>query len=321
MAQGFGCLEECLVLAMPDRSHRRGHPTLIPFMIFPRTLILGMGVGLVAVLIGAAWFVELESPSAPQQRATAPAFGLSAADAGVTDYGAPENRAIDRSQTTTAGVRVEAIAKDTTRDVPTPIADHASVTNREVLEETIRSPGDDTASEPSSGALAARTHLQTRASILRVSRAKRAQRFAATETSTGTVENAVEGLTVLEAKEPAASVAETIDAKSSAIVAERRDAMEQITRAFMAHSDPEAKAQFLAAGQELASKEDVSMHSLLALALQPKQPAGVQHQALSLAASLDPILVQNVAANVGHPLQQQAEAILLQIQTDEAPLP
>jgi hypothetical protein len=153
-----------------------------------------------------------------------------------------------------------------------------------------------------------------------VGRVKPAQRLAAL-TSTGPVENAVEGLTLLEEKEPAASVAETTDAESPALVAERQDAMEQITRAFMAHSDPEAKAQFLAAGQELATKEDVSMHSLLALALQPKQPAGVQHQALSLAASLDPILVQNVAAEARHPLRQQAEAILLQMQNDEARLP
>ena len=52
------------------------------------------------------------------------------------------------------------------------------------------------------------------------------------------------------------------------------------------------------------------MHSLLSAALQPRQPLEVQLRALDISAEVDPVLIENVALNEKHPLQENAATLL-----------
>jgi len=93
------------------------------------------------------------------------------------------------------------------------------------------------------------------------------------------------------------------------------NAIAGLTAMFYREPDPGRKQDLLAAAQDLASNAPVNILPLLQAALQPAQPVDVQRQALYMAADIAPDLVQAVAANPSSPLQQDAQAFLLNAQS------
>ncbi len=89
-------------------------------------------------------------------------------------------------------------------------------------------------------------------------------------------------------------------------------ALDLLNKAIDGNFNAEDKSDFLALASDVSEKTGISINLLVAHALKADQPLVLQRQALYLAASSSLDLVENVASQSKHPLQQDAQSFLLQ---------
>jgi hypothetical protein len=89
-------------------------------------------------------------------------------------------------------------------------------------------------------------------------------------------------------------------------------ALDLLAKAINGNFNAEDKTDFLALASDISEKTDISITPIVTCALKPDQPLALQRQAIYLAASSSLDLVEDVASQSKHPLQQDAQSFLLQ---------
>lgn len=89
-------------------------------------------------------------------------------------------------------------------------------------------------------------------------------------------------------------------------------ALDLLSKAIDGNFNAEDKTDFLALASDVSEKAGISINPLVTHALKPEQPLVLQRQALYLATNCNIDLVENIASQSKHPLQQDAQSFLLQ---------